>query len=260
MGTVTGGKRAPRPERLRVLLLAAAPEGDLRVGREQQRIRDAVRSATLRELVELEVHPAATVDGFLDALVRFRPQVVHFSGHSARDLIAFERDEDDFHEGAVVSAGAFADAVAAVDDRPLLVLLNSCRSAAQLEGLVGAVPFAVGMSDRMGDMAAIAYGARFYAAVAEGQSVRAAHLLGRAAVALNGLPDHDIPVLVCAADADPGATRLVTPPREGEGDGGGGSAVSPPAAGGDTRNVFLGPTAVQSGEGSVQVNRFGFGR
>ncbi|MER6448103.1 hypothetical protein [Streptomyces venezuelae] len=29
-----------------------------------------------------------------------------------------------------------------------------------------------------------------------------------------------------------------------------------PAAGGFTRNVFLGPTAVQSGDGNVQVNRF----
>lgn len=98
--------RAPKSEKLRVLLLAAASVGDLRVGQEQQRIRAAVQSATHRDLVELDLHPAATADVFLDALTRFRPHIVHFSGHSTQDLIVFEKGEDGFHEGAIVSAGA----------------------------------------------------------------------------------------------------------------------------------------------------------
>jgi len=51
--------RAPRPERLRVLMLAASAAGDLRVGREQKRIRAAVESALHRDLVELDVRPSA---------------------------------------------------------------------------------------------------------------------------------------------------------------------------------------------------------
>ncbi|WP_329557937.1 hypothetical protein OG711_38265 [Streptomyces uncialis] len=212
--TVLRELRAPKPEKLRVLLLAAASAGDLRVGREQQRIRAAVQSATHRDLVELDVHPAATADVFLDALTRFRPHVVHFSGHSAQDLIAFEKGEDGFHEGAIVSADAFARAIAAVDDKPLLVLLNSCHSAAQTGKLVGTVPFAIGMSDTIGDADAITYAARFYAAVADGQSIQAAHLLSRVAIEMNGLLDRDLPTLACAADVDPSATKLVTPPPE----------------------------------------------
>ncbi|MGW7359983.1 hypothetical protein ACWGI0_25975 [Streptomyces sp. NPDC054802] len=210
--TVLKELRAPKPEKLRVLLLAAAADGDLRVGREQQRIRAAVQSATHRDLIELDAHPAATADVFLDALPRFRPHVVHFSGHSAQDLIAFEKDQDGFHESAIVSAGAFARAIAAVDDKPLLVLLNSCHSAAQTTRLIDTVPFAIGMSDSIGDVDAITYAARFYAAIAEGQSVQAAHLISQAAVEMNGLSDHDLPTLACAADVDPGVTRLVTPP------------------------------------------------
>lgn len=155
--------RAPKPEKLRILLLGASSEGDLRVGREQQRIRAAVQASTHRDLVKLDVHPAATTDVFLDALPRFRPHVVHFSGHSAKDLIAFEKDEDDFHESAIVSAGVFARAIAAVDDKPLLVLLNSCDSAAQTAQLVDTVPFAIGMSDTIDDSDAVSYAARFYA-------------------------------------------------------------------------------------------------
>ncbi|MCC9738515.1 hypothetical protein [Streptomyces sp. MNU89] len=212
--TVLRELRAPKPEKLRVLLLAAASDGDLRVGREQQRIRTAVQSATHRDLVELDVHPAATANVFLDALTRFRPHIVHFSGHSTQDLIAFEKDEDGFHEGAIVGAGAFARAIAAVDDKPLLVLLNSCYSAAQTGKLVDIVPFAIGMSDTIGDTDAITYAARFYAAVADGQSVQAAHLLSLSAIELNGLLDHDLPTLASAADVDPSTTKLVTPPPE----------------------------------------------
>ncbi|WP_399946262.1 hypothetical protein ACGH52_38105 [Streptomyces sp. BBFR25] len=164
-----------------MLLLAAASAGDLRVGQEQRKIRPTVQSATHRDLIELDLHPAATADVFLDALTRFRPHVVHFSGRGTQALIAFEKGEDDFHEGAIVSAGAFARAIAAVDDEPLLVLLNSCHSAAQAGKPVGTVPFAMGMSDTIGDADAITYAARFYAAVADSQSVQATHLLSRAA-------------------------------------------------------------------------------
>ncbi|AXK33483.1 hypothetical protein DVA86_13305 [Streptomyces armeniacus] len=206
--------RAPRPEKLRILLLGASSEGDLRVGREQQRIRAAVQAATHRDLVELEVHPAATTAVFLDALPRFRPHVVHFSGHSAENLIAFEKDEDDFHESAIVNADAFARAIAAVDDKPLLVLLNSCDSAAQAMKLIDTVPFAIGMSDTIDDGDAVNYAARFYATVAEGQSVQAAHLFSQAAMEMNGLSGHDLPTLNCAPNVDPAVAKLVTPPPE----------------------------------------------
>ncbi|WP_055701525.1 hypothetical protein [Streptomyces silaceus] len=213
VSTVLKELPAPKPEKLRVLLLGAASYGDVRVGREQERIRAAVRSATHRDLVDLDVHPAATTRVFLDALTRFRPHVVHFSGHSADDLIKFERDVDDHHEPAIVSAEAFARAIAALDEKPLLVLLNSCHSAAQIKHLVDIVPFAIGMSDSILDGDAIAYAARFYAVVAEGQSIRSAHLLSRSDMELNGLRDHDLPTLACAPDVDPAATRLVTPPE-----------------------------------------------
>lgn len=205
--------RAPKPEKLRVLMLGAASAGDLRVGREQVRIRTAVERALHRDLVELDAYPAATAEHLLDGLVRFRPHVVHFSGHSAQDLIYFEQDVDPHHEEAIVTARAFARAIAAADEPPLLVLLNSCHSVAQAKKLLDTVPFAIGMSDSIGDTDAITYAARFYASVADGQSIQAAHALGQAAVELAGLLDHDLPTLECLADVDPAAAFLVTPPQ-----------------------------------------------
>jgi hypothetical protein len=93
--------RAPRREKLRVLILGAGPAGDLRIGREQKRIRIAVESTLHRDLVELDARPAATTADLLDGITKFRPHVVHFSGHSDEDLIVFEEERDESHEGVI---------------------------------------------------------------------------------------------------------------------------------------------------------------
>ena len=59
----------------------------------------------------------------------------------------FEDEADEPHEGVIVSAAAFARAVRATDDPPMLVLLNSCRSAAQIDNVATVAPFAIGMAD-----------------------------------------------------------------------------------------------------------------
>ncbi|MGW1542508.1 CHAT domain-containing protein [Streptomyces sp. NPDC002309] len=208
------GPNTARPEKLRVLMLGAGPEGELRIAREQARIRDAVQAATHRDLVEIDPHPAATAAHLVTHLPRFRPHVVHFSGHSSEELLYFERDIDERHYGAAVTAQAFARALAAVDEPPRLVVLNSCASAPQAEKLIGTVPFAIGMSDSIGDMDAITYAAGFYTALCEGQSLRGAHAVGKVAIELAGLTDHDLPTLFNAPRLDPGATYLVRPPSD----------------------------------------------
>lgn len=202
--------RAPKSEKLRVLLLGAGSAGDLRIGREQKRIRAAVEFALHRDLIELDVRPAATTADLLDGITKFRPHVVHFSGHSDDDLIVFEDERDEPHEGVIVTAGAFASAVKATDDPPLLVFLNSCNSASQIDELVErVVPFAIGMADEIEDGDAIIYAAQFYAAVANGQSIKSAHLSAQAALELAGLSGAELPTLAWAPDVDPAATILV---------------------------------------------------
>lgn len=202
--------REPKREKLRVLILGASADGGLRVGREQKRIRSAVESALHRDQIELDVRPAATTVDLLDGITKFRPHVVHFSGHSNEDLIVFEGEEDEHHEGSVVTAGAFASAIEGTDDPPLLVLLNSCHSAAQIEYLVAqAVPFAIGMADSIEDGDAINYAAQFYAAIANGQSIRSSHLSAQAALELAGLEGAELPTLAWAHDVDPATTILV---------------------------------------------------
>lgn len=92
------------------------------------------------------------------------------------------------------------------------MLLNSCKSAAQIDALVAeVVPFAIGMADSIDDGDAINYAAQFYAATANGQSIYASHLSGQAALELAGLGGAELPTLAWAPDVDPKTTILVKP-------------------------------------------------
>lgn len=205
--------RPPAARPLKILYLTAAARGDLLVEEEIRRVRNGVRAATHRDLVQIEHLPAATPGDLLDGLARVTPDVVHFSGHAAEGLVELAAGSDTPGPGLAVAAGAFARAVGAVDPLPVLVVLNACRSAAQLAGLVGHVPLAIGMADTVGDRDAIAFAARFYAAVAEGQPIQAALDLARAQMEIDGLPDHELPVLAARAGVDPAVVRLVIPPE-----------------------------------------------
>lgn len=203
---------SPKPEKLRVLILGASAQGDLRVGREQARIRKAVEAALHRDHIEVDVRPSATTDDLLDGIAKLRPHIVHFSGHSNDDIIEFEDDVDSHHHGVIVTATAFANAVHATDTPPALILLNSCKSASQAEALTdrGVIPFAIGMADSISDGDAITYAAKFYAAIANGQSVTSAHAQGVVALELAGLDSSDLPTLAVAADHDPSNAIFVT--------------------------------------------------
>ena len=145
-------------------MLAASADGRLRVGPEQARIRAAVERALHRDLIDLDPRPAATLEDLQDGLSRLRPHVVHFSGHSSTSDLEFEKDVDEPHAlGDIATAAAFGQALAATDQPPQLVVLNSCNSAGLIDDLVASiVPFAIGMSDEIDDGDAIIYAARFY--------------------------------------------------------------------------------------------------
>lgn len=205
--------QAPKVEPLRILYLTAAAAGDMRVGEEIRRVKAAVRAATLRDLVEIEHMPSATASDLLDGLTRFRPHVVHFSGHANEDFLEFDSGLAERGPGQIVAAAAFAEAIDAVDARPKVIVLNACHSHAHVDGLLEVVPLAIGMTDAIGDVDAITFATRFYAAITEGQSVEAACKLAKVDMRLNGLPDADLPVLSHVPAVDPSATMLIIPPQ-----------------------------------------------
>jgi hypothetical protein len=163
----------------------------------------------------LDVRPAATSEDLLNGLTQGRPHIVHFSGHGNESVVVFEDDVDGPNSGAVVTGDALGIALGAVDSPPLLVVLNACSSAQQAEMIThGIAEFAIGHSDSIDDGDAIAYSARFYAALSDGQSIAASHEIAKAALRLQGTPDFDLPTLFSSEGADARATVLVLPPSD----------------------------------------------
>lgn len=206
--------REPKREQLRILYATAAAgrEEPLRVDQEMRRVKAAVKAATHRDLVSIEHLPAATPTDVLDTLTAFRPHVVHFSGHANESVLVFDEGTDTFgpNGGKRIGPDLFKQLLEATDEAPVLVVLNACNSAAQLDALLGKVALAVGMTDSIGDVDAIVFAARFYSTLAEGQSVEAALATARVEMALNGLPDHDLPTLRAKGGVDPSVIRLIT--------------------------------------------------
>ena len=115
-----------------------------------------------------------------------------------------ECDLDSPRNGLFVSPEAFARGLGATDTLPLLVLLNSCHSATQLEHLVeNVVPFAGGMAHEIDHGDAIHYAARFYAAVANRESTHSAHVQGKVHLAIGGLSGTDLLTLASARTRTP---------------------------------------------------------
>lgn len=203
----------PKVERLRILYLTASAEGDLRVGEEIRRVKEAVRAATLRDQVLIEHMPAATPSDLLDGLTRFQPHVVHFSGHADNAFLEFDSGLAEGGPAQAIAATAFTEAIDAVDYPPKMIVLNACHSHAHVDGLLKVVPLAIGMTDSIGDVDAITFATRFYASIAEGQSVESSCKLAKTQMRFNGLPDADLPRLSWASDVDPSTTPLIIPPN-----------------------------------------------
>lgn len=203
----------PRYRRkLKILFLAANdPQGRLQVDEEYHGINDAV--VQCRNRLELVANLAVRRDEIQRGLLHHRPGVVHFGGHGTRAGALL------FHgEAGEVTGDGFSALLDALRDRVRLVVLNACFSAAQADSIRDSVGIAIGMDSPISDAAAVAFSGAFYEALAYGRSVLQAFRLGRAAIALRGMPkEATIPRLLVHRDVDASRLILVAPDDDADG-------------------------------------------
>jgi RNA polymerase sigma factor (sigma-70 family) len=188
-----------------ILFLAANPVRvqALQLGEECRAIEDKIRAARFRDQIRFRSRWAARPDDLLQALNEDTPSVLHFSGHGAgAQGLCFQSDDG---SARMVSAGGLAQVMQAAGASVTVVVLNACYSEVQAQALVAHVPCVIGMSEMIGDEAAIIYAASFYRALAFRRSVANAHQQGLAALALhlnNGqVPDIELPETALCAPA-----------------------------------------------------------
>lgn len=194
-----------KKKRLNVLYLTANPDQahSLRVDAEVRQVQDAIRGSAYRDNISLEYRPAADLDLLMEGLNDHRPRVVHFSGHGYEGGIAVDSTKVGKRRVKTVSFELLAKALSATDAPPEIIVLNACKSAGARKAFLPPAKMIVVMRDLVSDLAATAFAAKFYAAVAAGQSVKSAFRQGKVAVETVSLNEVDTPDLLVASGVDP---------------------------------------------------------
>ncbi|MGQ0846880.1 MAG: CHAT domain-containing protein [Sporichthyaceae bacterium] len=201
----------PKPEVLRVLYMTANPEMNLRTEVEVRNVQQAVKSALHRELIDVQYRPAATPEDLLDGLNDVRPHVVHFSGHAGDTAVLFDNASVDNPEGHKVPFDLLTRALGATAEPPRLLVLNGCDTLVGAEVLLEVTPVVIAMATEISDLAASAFAAKFYAAVASAQPIGPALCQGAVALDFMGLNEGWKPTLLCRADVTIDDLILVRP-------------------------------------------------
>ncbi|MGA8492206.1 MAG: CHAT domain-containing protein [Terriglobales bacterium] len=188
---------------LDVLYLTANPRGDLRVEAEVHRVQQEVRGSKLRDNIDVHYQPAADLDSLIQGLNDHVPAIVHFSGHGNESGVGTDDAKSAHPAGKLVSFELLAKAIAATDTPPQIIVLNSCKSAGAKKSFFPPAKAIVAMGDSIGDLAAIAFAAKFYAAIAAGQSLHSAFAQGKVAVEAASIDEADTPELLLAQNVNP---------------------------------------------------------
>ncbi|MBW4625331.1 MAG: ATP-binding protein [Brasilonema octagenarum HA4186-MV1] len=162
-----------------ILILAANPTSTsrLRLDEEVREIDEGLRRANKREEFKLEQKWAVRQRDFYRAILDYQPQIVHFCGHGAgQDGIVLQ---DETGQPALISAEALGSMFKLFATKGVeCVLLNACYSQVQAEAIRQHVNYVIGMTQTVGDKAAVAFAVAFYDAIAAGEEVQFAYDLG----------------------------------------------------------------------------------
>ncbi len=188
--------RSPIRRPIKILFLAVSPKGitPLRLDEEIRSIDEVLRQSRFRERFHIEQHWAVRVSELQGLLLRHQPDIVHFSGHgSPTHSLIFENDTG---EPTEVPYEALSEIFQVLQENVRCVVLNACYSEIQASAIAGYVDAVIGMSDLMGDHAAISFAAAFYQALGYDKDISTAFTLGVNQIKLYGLADHVVPKLL----------------------------------------------------------------
>jgi hypothetical protein len=183
----------PKPsKKITVLFMAANPKNTerLRLDKEIRAIDQGLRLSSQQDRFVLEKQFATRTGDIIDHILRYRPDIVHFSGHGSPngDLIF----EDESGQAKAVSAAALGQ-LFATSEHVRCVILNACWSDTHADSIVNTVDRVVdcviGTMHSIDDAAAIGFASGFYRSLGEGLNIKKAFELGKVQIILDGMED-----------------------------------------------------------------------
>jgi hypothetical protein len=180
---------------IKVLFLASDPSDAvrLRLGQELRDIREKLQMSKQRDNFILESREAVRPGDLTQAIFDVEPHIIHFSGHgTSQGDLCFE---DIVGKIKTVKPDALAALFEMETERIQCVILNACYSKIQAEAISQHIPHVIGMSQGIGDRAAIAFSIGFYKALGANRTVEQAYKAGCVEIRLEDIPEHLTPVL-----------------------------------------------------------------
>jgi hypothetical protein len=184
----------------KILLLASNPKNtsQLRLDEEFREIDNGLQRAQHRSEFHLKQQLAVRPADVRRAMLDFKPNIVHFSGHGAgQEGLAFE---DATGNIKLVREEALAGLFELFAGQVECVVLNACYSEIQARAIAQHINHVVGMSSPIGDRAAIEFAVAFYDTLGSGEDIPLAYKIGCNALQWAGIPEDLTPVLISKPD------------------------------------------------------------
>lgn len=180
----------------KILILAANPKTTpwLSLDEEVRQIESCLTRAKQREKFDIKSIWAVRFRDLQRALLEYKPQIVHFSGHGEKDGLMLEGD---LGIGMTIPSKALSGLFELCSRYVECVILNACHSAPQAVAINKHINYVIGMPGKIKDKAAIEFAVGFYDALGAGEAVEEAFKFGLISIyhILPDLPEHLIPVL-----------------------------------------------------------------
>ena len=205
---------AKKEEKIRILFLAANPldTGRLDLEEEVREIEKKLEAAQYRDDFELISKWAVQPEDLRFNLLKYKPDIVHFTGHGSKSGKIVLRGRDG--KPKLVSKKALVGLFKTLKDNIRVVVLSACYTKKQTGKITEEIDCAVGTRKAISQKAAIAFAASFYEGIAFNRSVQEAFDLGVNGIALEGIPEESAPMLFCREGVDPAQVYLIGEKQE----------------------------------------------
>src|SRR5688500_15649070 len=145
---------SPEKQKLKILFLVADPgnAARLHLGKELQEVRDKLEKNPYFEITDKQ---AVKADDVLQAIMTYKPNIVHFSGHGQdTGEVCFE---DEQGKSKPMPPEALASLFSLVTDYVKCVLVNTCYAEKQAKAIAQYVPVVIGKKKEISDTDAIKF-------------------------------------------------------------------------------------------------------
>ncbi len=182
-------------EKRRILFFGSNPQstGKLQLEEEFRRVSEKLQHGVDENKFALFQKWAVQPNELIEAILEYKPNIIHFSGHGTRGK-AFKPEDSGLlmssSDGGtrLVNTSTLSQMFELFRDDPEIqidtVILNACYSENQAKAICKFVPYVIGMNNAINDNDALDFSTGFYLSLSHGKTIDLAYRTGKLQIQL----------------------------------------------------------------------------